>query len=247
MSSTTEAAGLPEPINQLLQNLVEAARAAFRDDLKSVVLFGSGAEGRLRPTSDLNLLLVLKQFDQGRVDVFREPLRVAQVAARASVMFLMEAELSDAAEAFAVKFDDIARRRRVLYGEDVFAHLQVSRGALKQRLRQVLLNLTLRLRERYAADSLREEQLALVIAEAGGPLRAAASTLCDLEGRPAASPRESLERVVAALGGAEGANLPAAISQARQSRSLPAGAAARLMFQLIKLCEAMRLRTERLD
>lgn len=240
------AASLPANLEQLLADLTQAARDCFKDDLRSLVLFGSGAEGRLRPTSDLNLLLVLKRYTQDRVDAFRAPLRVAHVAARASAMFVLEAELAAAAEAFAVKFDDITRRRRVLYGEDVIASLTTSRAARKQRLCQILLNLTLRLRERYATTSLREERLALVIAEAAGPLRAAAATLLELEGRPVNSPKQALEQVAAALKGAPCAPALELISQARESRSLPPGTASPAIFQLIALTEALRARAEKL-
>jgi len=42
-----------------------APSAAFGDSLRSVILYGSGAEGRFRPTSDVNLLIVLSRFDGG--------------------------------------------------------------------------------------------------------------------------------------------------------------------------------------
>ncbi len=46
----------------MLDAVVDAARRAFGDDLRSIVLFGSAAEGRLRATSDVNLMLVLRRF-----------------------------------------------------------------------------------------------------------------------------------------------------------------------------------------
>jgi len=245
-SSETALEQLPEQVRQLLNGLTDAARQSFGQDLVSLVLFGSAAEGRLRPTSDLNLLIILKRFERGAVDTFREPLRLAQVAARATAMFVLEPELPLAAEAFAVKFADIARRHCVLHGEDIVAHLTASREARKLRLRQVLMNLTLRLRERYATASLREEQLAIVIAEAAGPLRAAAFTLCELEGQVASSPRAALEKVTATLEGADWGRLLEAITQARQSRSLPAGTGPAVLFDLIWLGAAMQARTERL-
>ena len=112
---------LPPAVERMLADLVDSAKQCFGDHLRSVVLFGSGAEGRLRATSDLNLIVVLTRFDKQRVDAFREPLRVAHVAGRATTMFVLESELPAAAEAFAVKFDDIGRRRCVLYGEDLLA------------------------------------------------------------------------------------------------------------------------------
>jgi len=121
----------------------------------------------------VNLILVLRRFDHARADALREPLRTARAAFGATVMFLLAEEIGDAAEAFAVKFADVLRRRRVLHGTDPFAALSVSREAQLRRLRQVLLNQALRMRERYATVSLREEQLARALVDAAGPLRSA--------------------------------------------------------------------------
>jgi hypothetical protein len=43
-------AGLSPAIEQLIADLIKAAKKCFQEDLKSIVLFGSGAEGRLRKT-----------------------------------------------------------------------------------------------------------------------------------------------------------------------------------------------------
>jgi len=238
-------AELPPAVRQLLLDFVAAAQRCLQDDLRSIVLFGSGAEARLRATSDVNLLLILARFAKDRVDALREPLRLANVAARVSVMFVLEAELPAAAEAFAVKFDDIGRRRCVLYGDDLIARLNVSRESKRVRLEQILMNLSMRLRHQYATQSLREEQLATVIAEAAGPLRSAAATLLELEGQAVASPRQALESVAAGLEGGDGAQILHAIGAARDSRRLPPGAAGPLMFRLMALTAELQRRAER--
>ena len=110
------------------------------------------------------MLLVLKTFKQSSADRLREPMRLAHAAVQLNAMFLLEAEVHAAMDAFAVKFADISARHRVLFGTDPFAGLRPPRDSLVRRLKQVLLNLQLRLRERYVLVSLREEQLAIVIA-----------------------------------------------------------------------------------
>ena len=57
--SSGHAANLAAEVSQALEGFVEAARAAFGTNLVSVTLYGSGAEGRLRPSSDINLIVVL--------------------------------------------------------------------------------------------------------------------------------------------------------------------------------------------
>jgi len=241
-------ATLPPNVGRVLTGFVDEAGSAFGDDLRSIVLYGSGAEGKLRATSDVNLLLVLSAFDQKKADQLREPLRLAQAAIGLRAMFLLEPEVQPAMEAFAVKFADILRRRRVLYGNDPFAGISISRSDKIVRLKQTLLNLTLRLREAYVARGLREEQLVAMIADMAGPLRSCAATLLELEGRPVASPKESLQQVAASLpdGPAREKEI-SRISEAREKKTLTPGVAAPTFFHLIELARAMWARADALS
>lgn len=231
---------LPPNVDRVLTEFVAEARDSFDEALRAVVLFGSGAEGKLRPTSDVNLLVVLSAFDQEKADKLREPFRMAQAAIQLRSMFLLESELQPAMKAFAVKFGDILRRRRVLYGEDPFKGLSVSRDDSIVRLKQTLLNLILRLRELYIERGLREEQLAVVIADMAGPLRSCAATLLELEGTPAQSPKEALQSVAASSTDVSiSADEISRISEAREKRTLPPGTAAPTFFHLINLAHSM--------
>jgi hypothetical protein len=225
-----------------LEAFVDAAVSACGPELRSVVLFGSGAEGRLRATSDLNLIFVLRTFDAERLDGLREPLRLARAGLRLAPMFILESEVPEAAVAFANKFMDIERRHRVLHGDDPFAALSIPRAAALARLGQVLLNLVMRLRGRYLAQSLREERLPIVVAELAGPLRAAAATLLVLEGGPATSPREALERVASELGGESFAPALRALSEARETGKLAPGVGRATTLAILDLAARMRAR-----
>jgi predicted nucleotidyltransferase len=238
---------IPTNVSSALNTFIAAAKKAFGDNLVSVVLYGSGAEGKLRPTSDVNLILLLSTFKRDQADQLREPLRLAEAAIKLRAMFLLQDELKPASEAFAVKFADITRRRVVLYGDDPFAALVVSREDAIFRLQQTLLNLTLRLRETYISRSLREEQVAVVIADTAGPLRSCASTLLELEGNAASSPKEALEQIAATLAsGAKSAEDLQLVSEARLRHTLPPGAAAPALFHLIDLAHAMWARAAQL-
>lgn len=230
---------LPPEIAQGLDEFLEAARHSFGADLISAVLFGSAAEGRLRSLSDVNLLLLLKRFDRDRADPVRDPFRTAHAAMRLDVMFLLESEIEPVMDAFAVKFADILTRRRVLFGPDPFADLVIPAEAIRRRTIQVLLNLMLRMRERYVLVSLREEQLALVAADVAGPLRACAASILSLEGRPAVSPREALAVILAEPGCPQGSDVVNLIDTVRREGSLPPGTAGPLMFSLMGLAAFM--------
>ena len=237
---------LPPDVEQSLELFVEAAKGAFGDDLKSAVLFGSAASGDLRATSDVNLLLVLRRFAQEGADKLREPMRLAHATVQLNAMFLLEDEVNDAVEAFAVKFSDIVFRHRVLFGSDPFAGAGATRESLKRRLGQVLLNLQLRLRERYIAVSLREEQLAHLIADAAPPLRSAAAAILQLEGRNEPTSKLALEHIMHETGSPDLEPTLRHMSEARESGKLPPGVAIPCLMDLLRLTQLLRERAARL-
>ncbi len=225
-----------ETVNAVLDELVVQARTSFDKNLRSFILFGSGAEDRLRAMSDVNLILFLDRFDSTQVDTFRATLRLGHSAIRTKVMFLLQDELPHAARLFAVKFNDIKQRHRILYGEDPLGKLTIDADALRRGLSELLLDIGIRMRERYALMSLREEQLVPVIAEAAAPLRAAALALLQLQGSATnLTPREALDRVVAASGKAEFIAAVAALPVARQEMCLPVGQAGPTLLSLSAL------------
>src|SRR6185436_18156796 len=129
-------APLPETVSRWLKDFIETAKEAFRTDLLSITLFGSAAEGRLRPSSDVNLIVVLKRFDQNAADAVSDSFRAAHAAIMLEAMFILENEIALAAESFAVKFSDIETRHEVLFGKDYFTDLEIPRDALRFRVRQ---------------------------------------------------------------------------------------------------------------
>ncbi len=72
---------VPDDVRTMLDGIVGPAQRAFGDHLRSIVLYGSVAEGQMRATSDVNLMFVLTSFDPTRANAFREPFRFASAAA----------------------------------------------------------------------------------------------------------------------------------------------------------------------
>jgi hypothetical protein len=240
MSQTTapEPTELSPAITRALNDFVAVTRDVFGDRLTAAVLFGSAAEGRVRATSDVNLAIVTRTYTRDDAERLREPLTLAHAAVALNVMFLAEDEVGAAAEAFAAKFADIRRRRRVLHGRDVFADVVIPRAAEIHRLKQVLLNLVLRTRTAYALRGLRDEQVAVLLADLAGPLRACAAALLELEGAPAADGREALVRVA---GARFGPSVDALVRVRREGRLAPEGAG-QALFDLLELAQEMRRR-----
>jgi predicted nucleotidyltransferase len=223
---------LPAPVALVLEEFVIALRTTIGPQLESVVLFGSAAEGRLRPTSDINLLVLAEGLTLAQLDALRPTLHEGRAAVGLTVMFLESAELPHAMEAFAVKFSDIKARHRVLYGRSPLESLQVTREAAVRRLRQVFLNLTLRLREQYVIDGDHEERLARLLADVTGPIRAGAATLVALRDGRSLTPKAALEDLFA---GGDWAECLRGLSAIHRDERLPHGATRRLFGEVLPM------------
>jgi predicted nucleotidyltransferase len=181
---------LPADIAETLEEFRAKSVESFGDSLKSLLLFGSAAEGRLRATSDVNIVMVFSRLELDRVKAWRSQVELLVAAIDLQPLILLEDEIAAAAEAFAVKYFDILHRRRVLHGTDPFATLTISDEALQRRVSQVLLNLALRLRHTMFLGNDAGRTHALV--DAIGPLRASAVALQELTRQPRSEPREAL-------------------------------------------------------
>ena len=231
---------LPETVTKVLNEFLEAAKKACGARLEAAVLFGSAAEGRLRPASDVNLILVLSSFEAEAAAALAPQLRFAESAIKLRVMFLLASEIPAAATAFAQKFSDIAKRRLVLHGADPFVGMTPPREALQRQVDQVLLNLGIRLRERAASGWQHEDLLGRTLADAVGPLRACAQSILELGGRSAESPKAALEALLSTDGGMH-PHLPGYYSRLRE-RSPEPGTVGKALVETMELIAWMRKR-----
>jgi predicted nucleotidyltransferase len=230
---------LPAEVRAWLSKVSQALIDSLGEELEALILFGSAADGLMRPSSDVNLLVVQRRFDAERIDRASTVLQDAAAAVELHPMFLLASELSLAAETFSVKFDDIAHRHVILYGNDPFDALTIPRAPLVRRLQQVLFNLTVRLRTLYAVGRAREESLAAVIADTAAPLRRSAYAILELRGDRPSSPKAALESLAAELGG-DWINDLQSLSKAREELRLDPGKAANLILRLADLSEFLR-------
>jgi len=173
------------------------------------------------------------------LDNLREKLRFCHAAINLNVMFIQESEILSATQVFAVKFTDILNRHKTLFGPEIFSGLNISKSTTLDCLEQVMMNIKLRLRERYAMVSLREEQLVKVIADLTGPIRACADTILRLEGKVAASPKEALLMLAKKLPQKNWDNILSHLSIAREEREMKKDEGVATVCGLLELLDAM--------
>ncbi|REJ77993.1 MAG: nucleotidyltransferase domain-containing protein [Acidobacteria bacterium] len=143
------------------EDFIEDLVQTHGENLKSVVLYGSAATGEFVPfESDYNLLVALEKISP-------EDLRNAHSAIREWVklghpvpMYFTVSELLDAGDVFPIEFHFMERGRKVLFGEDVLSHVEISDTNLRHQLEYELRSHLLRLRRIYIEVSTSGERLA---------------------------------------------------------------------------------------
>ena len=206
----------PERIRTALGRLCEAA-AKLAKPPRSIAVMGAIAKGRFREgQSDVDLLFVVDDASAAALEALGGPFRDANRLARLDPIVLTVAELKDAADVFPTKFLSLQRHHRVIFGDDLFAQLSISREHLRLRVEQELRNLSLRLRRRYLAIGQDEALVARALAEAAPPLESALESLLTITGTPGPSAftaaAQSFGLDAAALGALERREFPDAVS-----------------------------------
>ena len=151
--------------DQQLTELVNRLKKGAKDNLLSVILYGSAATEEFHPGhSDLNVLCIMQSL--GRDDLSKLHAASAWWAKKGhpAPLFFTLNELYRSADVFAIELVDIKAARRILYGEDVIASLHVPMDLHRVHVERELRNNTLRLRQHYLmhpADSRKTLELML--------------------------------------------------------------------------------------
>jgi predicted nucleotidyltransferase len=128
---------------ELLTEVVARLRTSAGDNLVSVILYGSAAEGEFHPEySDLNLLCVVRDTSFASLSKFNHTAEWWRKKKHHPPLVLTPKELKDTADVFSIEFIDMKQRYRVLYGDDVLRDLNVPmhlhRHQLEYELREKL-------------------------------------------------------------------------------------------------------------
>jgi predicted nucleotidyltransferase len=164
------------------------------DSLLSLVLYGGLAKGEFVPyQSDVNVLIVFRTATIEVLDRAAPLVRQGALEFRLAAMLATEADLRDLADVFPIKFQDMQRRHKVLWGEDPFPKVNVTREHLRLRCEQELHNLSLRLRQSYVQRTDRPELLQAALSRAVSSLLVNLGVLFELKtGKPSENKQDAL-------------------------------------------------------
>lgn len=129
-----------------LKELVTKLERAYHDRLVSVILYGPAASGGDHAkSSDLNVLCVVKEIGVRELGEGEPVLGWWRGHGHPAPLLLSEEEVHNSADSFPVEFRDMKDRRKVLYGVDVIADLEIDmkyyRAQVEHELRSKLFRL----------------------------------------------------------------------------------------------------------
>lgn len=148
-----------------IAQLTEQIRLVFGRELVSLTLYGSAAGDDFVPgKSDLNLAIVLEHCTFPYLKALHEHLPKWHTLGAATPLLLDRRFVEQARDVFPMEFHDIKEQHRVLYGEELFARLEIDGRHLRYQAEHEVRGKLLRLRALYAevgADRKRLENLML--------------------------------------------------------------------------------------
>jgi hypothetical protein len=212
-------------VHEALKNLVERLHEAAKENLESIILYGSAARGDFHEAhSDLNVLCVLRSLRASELERVSVVVKWwTSVQHQPAPLFLSAEELRQSADVFAIEILDMQQSHRVLYGADVVASISVPMNLHRVQVEHELRTLLLKLRQHLLRDAGNQDELGAVLAKSfSSTLTLLRHTLIAFEERPPSVLNELFARI-AALTGA-GAPAFEAVRRLREAKGLDKGA-----------------------
>jgi predicted nucleotidyltransferase len=183
---------------ELLKELVAKLEHAFSDRLVSVILYGSAASpDREDRFSDLNVLCVLKQVMPRELMEGEPVLKWWRDQGHPWPLLMSEDEVHNSADSFPIEFHDMKERRRVLYGLDVIADLEVEKRNYRAQVEHELRSKLLRLRQQGAAQLSHPAGLLALCVDSVSTFCVLGRHALELEGKKPKSERRAVVRQLA--------------------------------------------------
>lgn len=190
-------------VHEVLKNLVERLHDAARENLESVILYGSAARGDFHEAhSDLNVLCVLRSLRAAELVRLSAVVKWwTSVQHQPAPLFFASEELSQSADVFAIELLDMQQSHRVLYGSNPVSGITVPMNLHRVQVEHELRTLLLKLRQHLLHDAENQKELAAVLAKSiSSALTLLRHTLIAFKEKPLGEPREVFTRVAGLTG-----------------------------------------------
>jgi predicted nucleotidyltransferase len=152
--------------NMHLKDFVNRVNATYENRLKSVVLFGSAAsEDFSKKYSDYNTIIVLKSVTPGDLEKSAKLVRSWMKAGNPAPLFFDTDHIATSADVFPIEFFDIKANRKILYGDDPFANVNIETTNLRHQCEYELKGKILQLYSRYVQIANKDKEISRLMME----------------------------------------------------------------------------------
>lgn len=185
-----------------LKHFVEDLRATHKDNLASVVIYGSATVGdEMAERFGLNVLVALQSITPEDLRLAQAPAREWRRLGQPLPVYFTLRELSDAADVFPIEFHQMARTRKVLYGRDPFEFVELSNVNLRHQTEYELRGKLIQLRRSYIPASTSAAKLAALMSESLGSFSSLFRPVLLLHGvEPPVAKQDAVRATVELLG-----------------------------------------------
>lgn len=131
-------------LEKLTNEFVSRLRQVAGENLRSVIVYGSAADGEFHPQfSDVNLLCILGDVSFSTLSAVAPAVEWWRRQKQPAPLLLTREELERSADVFAIEMLDMQRQHRVVFGDDVLSGLnipmQLHRAQVEYELREKLI------------------------------------------------------------------------------------------------------------
>lgn len=145
---------------------IDDVRATHGKNLAAIILYGSAAAGDFIPRrSDYNILIALNKIAPADLRNAHACIREWNRMGHPVPVYFTVTELQNAADVFPIEFHQMSKARKVLYGSDVLAGLNLSNDFLRHQVEYELRSKLILLRRHYIPASATENGLKTLMAE----------------------------------------------------------------------------------
>ena len=149
-----------------LKAFIDDLRSTHGKNLVSVVLYGSAAAGdHSARHSDLNLLVVLEKIGPKDLKDAQAAVREWAKLGHSIPVYFTADEVRNATDVFPIEFNQMKRARKVLFGQDLLAGIDISNENLRHQVEFELRSKLLMLRRQYIPASSSVERLEALMAD----------------------------------------------------------------------------------
>jgi predicted nucleotidyltransferase len=213
-----------------LNSLVEKLKKGLGDRLVSAVLYGSAAAGDAHSGfSDLNVFCVLTQLTPRELADAAAALHWWREQGQPAPLLMSREEVAGSTDCFPIEFHDMLEARRILYGEDPLAGLEVDDAFYRAQVEHELRAKLLRLRQKATALLDDRDMLLRLLGDSAGTFCILARHALRLAGHPAPQRKREILAAAGPLFGFE----PRAfytLLDLREGRAKPRAAEAEPLF-----------------